>query len=265
MTNPVNRSINQKRIALMIVVVSVGLAAIALSRAKSSFHRLGAPGLRMVDEPVLDTQGRVVNTNTVALPDTILDLPSRPLPVAVDELGLLPKDTTYGRKRYGAEDSFWVDLSIVLMGTDRTSIHKPEICLTGQDFTIDQSELTSIAITSPHPYDLPIMKLTASKKGSGPNGLQTTYRAIFVYWFVCDGRLTAKHGERMWWMAKDLLTTGVLDRWAYVSYYSICKPGEEATTFERMREAIAASVPTFQLTAGSRSAAQAGFPSGKGG
>ena len=260
-----NSPIRQKWLALGIVAASVGILALGLTRAQSNFLKLGAPGLRMVDQLVFDTQTNVVNTNTVALPEEILGLNSTPLPVTLEELDWLPKDTTYGRRRYESGDQFWFDLSIVLMGTDRTSIHKPQICLTGQGWQIDRAELLSLSITRPHPYELPLMKLTASKKAPGGNGWQLTKRAIFVYWFVCDGRLTAKHSERMWWMATDLLNKGVLDRWAYVSFYSVCDPGQEEETFRRMREVIAASVPEFQLTSGTTTKARSGFPPGNGG
>ena len=41
--------------------------------------------------------------------------------------------------------------------------------------------------------------------------------------------------------------TGVLQRWAYISYFTVCAPGEEDATFERMEKLIAASVPEYQL------------------
>jgi hypothetical protein len=39
----------------------------------------------------------------------------------------------------------------------------------------------------------------------------------------------------------------VLQRWAYVSYFAICSPGQEDATFERMSRLIEESVPEFQL------------------
>jgi hypothetical protein len=73
---------------------------------------------------------------------------------------------------------------------------------------------------------------------------------VYVYWYVADGALsgTAAGGQRMWWMARDLLRTGVLQRWAYVSCYSECDPGQEEMLFERIKKFIAAAAPEFQLT-----------------
>ena len=65
-----------------------------------------------------------------------------------------------------------------------------------------------------------------------------------------DDKVTASHGQRMWSMARTLIWKGVLERWAYVSVFSVCLPGEEAATFERMKPFIAALVPQFQRATG---------------
>ena len=135
------------------------------------------------------------------------------------------------------------------MGTDRTSLHKPVFCLEGQGWHIDEnaSSETSVRLTRPREYDLPVTRFIASKVLK-LNGQDVPARGIYVYWFVAPGQLTANHWQRMWWMARDLCHTGVLQRWAYVSYFSICRPGEEDVTFERMKKLMGASVPEFQLT-----------------
>jgi len=47
-------------------------------------------------------------------------------------------------------------------------------------------------------------------------------------------------------MAREMFRTGVLQRWAYVSCFVVCAPGQEDATFERMKKFIAAGVPEFQ-------------------
>jgi hypothetical protein len=71
--------------------------------------------------------------------------------------------------------------------------------------------------------------------------------ALYVYWFVDADRLTASHAQRMLWMAHDVVVKNVLDRWAYVSFFSECAPGQEEALFDRMKELIIATVPEFQL------------------
>jgi hypothetical protein len=72
-------------------------------------------------------------------------------------------------------------------------------------------------------------------------------RGLYVFWFVAHNEETTSHWQRVKWMTLDLLRTGVLQRWAYVSYFAVCAPGQEDAAFERMKNLIAASVPEFQL------------------
>jgi hypothetical protein len=162
----------------------------------------------------------------------------------------LPKDTLFGRRLYHSKDGFTNLLSVVLMGTDRTSIHKPQFCLDGQGWHVEKTETVSIPISRPHPYELRAMKLTASRAVRDSNGQAATVHGIYVYWFVTENLLTPYHGERMWWMARELVLTGVLQRWAYVSCFTVCWPGQDDLYFSRLRDLIAASVPQFQLAAG---------------
>jgi len=53
-------------------------------------------------------------------------------------------------------------------------------------------------------------------------------------------------------LAMHLLKTGEMERWAYVSYFSSCAPGQEDAAFGRMKQLIAASVPDFQPPPASR-------------
>jgi hypothetical protein len=68
-----------------------------------------------------------------------------------------------------------------------------------------------------------------------------------VYWFVDAERYTAEHAHRMLWMAHDMVFKNELDRWAYVAFFSVCAPGQEQATFDRMKQLIIATVPEFQL------------------
>jgi hypothetical protein len=234
----------------------VGLALIAgtagfLVRLQAS-QKLGQPGVVVGSRSLFDTNGTVVATNSVELPVMVLDYTSELLPLTSVELGWLPPDTTYGRRRYNATNGFSLDLSVVLMGSDRTSIHKPQYCLTGQGFNIqdEESAMMVIPVTQPHRYDLPVMKLIANRPVRLRDGTEANLRALYVYWFVADNQLTAHHWTRMWWMGRDLVRSGVLQRWAYVSCFAICWPGQEEATYARISEFIAASTPQFQRTAG---------------
>lgn len=241
------------RRALQVVVgfaLLVALAAGMLLRVRSNYV-LGEPGLKLVAIPTYNERTNVVIDTSVFLPPTVGDYASsRVEPISEIEQAWLPPDTVYGRRVYTAPDRFKALISVVVMGTDRTSIHKPQYCLQGQGEEIVGSELITIPISKPQPYDLKVMKLTTKSQRHIGGGKFVPVSGVFLYWFVADGHLTPHHGERMWLMAKELITTGLLQRWAYVAYFANCPPGQEDALTERLKSFVAASVPEFQLTTG---------------
>jgi hypothetical protein len=246
----------QGKSVLLVGLAIMALTAGALSRVQG-LQKLGLPGVKVVAENLYLPDGRLVDTNSVALPDNILDFHSRPLPITTTELNWLPPDTTYGRRLYLAPDGFAMQLGVVLMGRDRTSIHKPEYCLPGQGARIEKTEHLIIPVREPRRYSLPVTRFIFSQELE-QEGKRQKLHGLYVYWFVADGQITADHSQRMRWMARDLLTKGTLQRWAYVSCVSYCQPGQEEAAYARMAGLIAAAVPRFQLAVGPTEGSVAG-------
>lgn len=231
---------------LGVVLAFIGGTAGYLKYLKGH-QRLGQPGVKVGPVAVYDPDGKVVGTNSVMLPEKVLDYESQPSPISHIVLGWLPKDTVYGQRIYKAADGFEMQMSVVLMGTDRTSIHKPQYCLTGAGWQITSTEGLTIPVTSPHAYDLPVMRLLSTHTRTFQETGKVKPRGIFVYWFVADDQITADHNQRMWWMARDMMQKGILQRWCYVTLFAVCLPGQEEAAYERMKGFVAAAVPTFQL------------------
>jgi len=215
-------------------------------------HLLGAPGVRVGRVPIYDEKKNLVSTQSVVLPTNVPGMASWPLPIGTVEVNELPKDTTFGRRYYGSPGGdFGVQISVVLMGTDHTSIHQPQYCLYAQDWNVTRTERIGLRMERPFAYDIPVIKMTASRQVHGQ-----TLECIYVYWFVSGDKITAEEGSRLWSMWKTMLRKGELERWAYISYFVTCLPGVERATFERLERFIRASAPEFQLVAGQ--------PSGRG-
>jgi hypothetical protein len=235
----------QKWVVLIIALGLMGSTAAMLVWLRAH-SKLGKPGIQAT---VIPGSPRL----NIYLPETVLDYSSRRFPPDEQLLNGLPKDTSIAQGQYTAPDGSWILLNTVLMGTDRTSIHKPQFCLTGIGWNIDDAESSKTTIQMDHPYayDLPVMRLTATKE-LNINGQQVKARGVYVYWFVADDQVTETHGSRMWRMALNFLSTGQIQRWAYISCFSVCNPGDEEATYARMKRFITASVPQFQLAAGPR-------------
>ena len=187
----------------------------------------------------------------IYLPEHILDFNSTNREMDAKSMEMLPKDTSLAERVYFKPGMIPISASVVLMGTDRTSIHKAEYCLLGQGMHIVQSTQETLPMSQPKAYDLPIIKFVADATFN-VDGKEVPQKCVYVYWYVADGLLSNDRSgvERMWSMARGLLFTGVLQRWAYVRFYAFCDPGQEDATFNQIKQMIVASVPQFQLTAG---------------
>ncbi|HNQ72314.1 MAG TPA: exosortase-associated EpsI family protein [Verrucomicrobiota bacterium] len=226
-----------------ITVLLIAGAAAGLARYKT-IQRLGEPGVKT--RPIPGS-----HNVEVVLPETVLDYTSKWINQSEIVTNTLPKDTCYGQRQYQAADQFTVTANVVLMGEDRASMHKPQFCLTGAGWTIDSTEVTSIPIQKPAPYDLSVIKLKLSGTFT-QEGQPIRAGGVYVYWYVSDKNMSADPDgkKHMWSMARTLLTTGVLERWAYITFFAVCPPGQEDVTYERMKKLIAAAVPEFQLVHG---------------
>jgi hypothetical protein len=227
-----------KWLIFSIALILIAGTAIALKEFRSH-QRLGQPGIVATPIP-----GQVAMK--IELPENVSGFASTNIPESDVELGYFPKDTSYVRRGYQMSDTPLISATIVMMGADRTSIHKPDYCLPGQGWKILQKSVVNIPITGAG-YDLPVSKWLISNFYQAPDGTQQTVHGLYVFWFVADNEQTPNFYRRLWWLARDLLSTGVLQRWAYVSYYAPCEPGQEDATFERVKKLISESVPQFQF------------------
>lgn len=237
-----NRS---KWILAIVAILLIGSAAVVLARYKS-IQRLGEPGV--TTRPIAGSRNL-----EVVLPENVLDYTSELMPQSEIVTNVLPRDTSYGQRRYSTPDKFYVQANVVLMGTDRASLHKPQFCLTGAGWTITKTEVVSVPVEKPEPYDLRVIKLTAATTIK-EEGREQKIGGIYVYWYVSQDALSAdpSGSDRMWSIARNLVTTGVLERWAYVSFFAPCNPGQEDEAYARVKKLIAAAVPEFQIPHGQK-------------
>lgn len=233
----------QKIILSVVVLGLIGVTAAGLLRLRAG-QRLGAPGVRT--RVVAGTGGL-----EIPLPEVVAGFASEAVETPAVVTNTLPADTSYGQRVYRAADGFFAQMTVVLMGSDRSSIHKPQICLPAQGWNIFQTEVTAVTVERPGRYELPVIRLVAANQVT-VDGQPVAARGVYVYWFVTEGELSADPSglRRMWRSMVHLLATGEMQRWAYVSVFAVCEPGREEATYGRMKELIAATVPEFQVAGG---------------
>lgn len=190
--------------------------------------------------------------NPVRLPNYLgADWAGQEAEISEVERRTLPPDTGYSRKNYVSlrDRRNTVFVSIVLSGRDRTSIHRPEICLEGQGWTIldsDRHVFERPAIDPGARYGLqPVTLLRIEREVRVGNGQTVRVPALLAYWFVGADKTVASHLGRMAHSSLDRLRHLQAHRWAYVVVQTHALDGEEAAV-ARMQEVIGQAVPVFQ-------------------
>src|SRR5471030_1474257 len=173
---------NQKWIILSFALVLIAGTAGALVWLRAN-QKLGEPGIKAT--PVA---GQVAVK--IELPENAAGFTSTNLPEPQIVLNYLPPDTSYAERIYTAPDGFWVQATILLMGADRTSIHKPDYCLPGQGWRIDSKNIVNVPVAGAQNYQLPIAKWIISANLQTPDGRTEKHSGIYAFWFVADNEQT---------------------------------------------------------------------------
>lgn len=167
-----------------------------------------------------------------------------PAPVTQIEREILPLDTGFSRVNYvDARQSQRVFLSIVLSGRDRTSIHRPELCLVGQGWTLTgrASHRFSYPGRGDASFPATILHVRRDRTASGP----AVPPQLVAYWFVAGDRVVANHWSRIAYDAYNRVVHGRVDRWAYVLLQTDASDGE-AAALARLQGVLNATLPSFQ-------------------
>jgi hypothetical protein len=136
-------------------------------------------------------------------------------PMSLIERQVLPNDTVLMKKKYTNPDGQVVFASMVLSGADRASIHRPELCMTGQGNEIVDTEVIDVDMDDADSLGVKILKMELTIGGGESAGYKIP--RYYAYWFVGNGRETPYHWQRMYWMASDMIFKNVAHRWAYLS------------------------------------------------
>jgi len=148
------------------------------------------------------------------LPDALLGMQGTPVPVSEGEQEILPKDTEIAKKQYQSTSGNVLSTQIVLSGGEKRSIHRPEICLPAQGWTLESGNVVSVKLSNGK--DLEVMRLTAKRPIVLKDGTKRELENVFYYWFVGHKITTPYHLKRILMTNFDMVFHNVNHRWAYV-------------------------------------------------
>ncbi|HTI69980.1 MAG TPA: exosortase/archaeosortase family protein [Candidatus Limnocylindria bacterium] len=229
--------------SLIATAVLSGVGAYGIGYLRTSV-KLGKPAVEVIHAPILDEKGGVAATNSIRLPDHLPGYTAFEMPFQFRELLVLPPDTTYGRRRYESENGTFTALSsVVLMGNDRTSLHKPMDCLTSIGWNVRRTSRDTVPLKDGSSMVIGRMDMIWDVPGRP----KEKSSGLYMYWFVAEGSRVPDYVRREWYMLKDVILTGEIKRWAYISFFADCRPGEEDALHDKMKSLIQLAQPEIEV------------------
>lgn len=134
---------------------------------------------------------------------------------ALSEKRLLPADTVLVRKLYRCASKSSMLVSIVISSSEEVSIHRPQMCLTGQGYDISGEQTCEIVLSNPKPLRIRVLNLFRRWQGEG--GRMMEVPSFYAYWFVSQRHETPSSAWRIFFATWDRVVHGQVSRWAYVS------------------------------------------------
>lgn len=148
------------------------------------------------------------------LPDSVGTYYGTNEPVSESERVILPEDTEFAKKLYSNGRGDDINCQVVLAGAEKRSIHRPEMCLVGQGWTLKSGGVVTVPLSSGKTLD--VMKLIIGRPVRLSNGQQKELTSIFMYWFVGKDTTTPYHMVRILKSNLDMLLHNTNHRWAYI-------------------------------------------------
>jgi hypothetical protein len=143
------------------------------------------------------------------------------------ELKLLPTDTTLIKRTYHTpgrrmEERDTVHASLVIAGQDTRSIHRPEVCLPGQGWTITSSRVLPIELSNGQSLYVRDLAIERTDQRAESRRL---IKAHYIYWFIGKDVTTTSDAKRQWLSFSDSIFRHVNHRWAYPSVMALVTQG----------------------------------------
>lgn len=199
----------------------------------------------------------------VWLPDKMFGYDVETGVMGEEEKRWLPSDTTFLKRVY-TED--WLpkqearfrslSATLIVAGSDSRSLHRPQVCLTAQHWTIEKRKIVKLE-TAGGPLevmDFHLVRTVRNEDGStrlNEQGEPLNLRAHYIYWWIGPDTSTASDEERVWLEVWNSILKGRKERWAYPSVMVwVDERKDEGEARERAFDFIRKYAPEFQKSLG---------------
>ncbi len=177
---------------------------------------------------------------TLILPEEIPNHASYDREVSEVEKEWLPSDTGMLKRMYYPKDAISqndalqrsISATLILSGSDQRSLHRPEVCLVAQGWSIKQATVKELTING---KKLRVKDLHLEMMQMQADDTLKKIQAHYVYWWVGSKTSTHDSLQRALISAKENMFYNRNTRWGYPSImtYVYLDEGEERTAAQK--------------------------------
>jgi exosortase len=175
-------------------------SVVLLSSSTPHAHGISPPGIRF------------------ALPETVGEYWGEEVAMTDLERRILDEDVELVRRSYRPFDGTPITCTIVLGGAEARGIHRPEVCLPGQGWSITGSDVINIPMQSDDQIKATLLSLSRSETTT--DGRRFLRRAYNIYFYVgSDITVATRHGQITKTIV-DGLFRNMTHRWSMVGVFA---------------------------------------------
>ncbi len=197
------RTLSQLLAAFVLMLAALGVCL----GTDISFH-VAAPGVKLKSD----------DTRRPDLPLSLGDYQGREFDMTADEKNLLDEGVRLGRNVYASSTGRQIMATVILSGFEKRSLHRPEVCLPNQGWTVTDRMPVSLHLEDGR--DLTVMMMRIFRDVEPKPGVRIRTRAINFYWYIgSNGTTCADHYEHIFLSYYDSVFRNIQHRWAMASIY----------------------------------------------
>lgn len=197
---------------------------------------------------------------TVAPPGVELKLPlqfgsfqGQVLDMTAQERNILDAGVELARNIYASETGQQFLATLIVGGDGKRTLHRPEVCLPGQGWTIAEQSTLPIKRKDGSIIHTTLLRMFRDSESEG--GVRMRMRALNLYWYIgSDGTTSPDYYDHIRVSYQDAIFKNLNHRWSMASFFFPMKPQPlgtedpfaEVGLIEEAKKVIRDLAPTFE-------------------
>lgn len=187
--------------------VSKGVIALLLPVACAAFCLLTRTSLVLAEPGV-----------RLGLPASMDSFMGKPMDMSAEERNVLDEGVELARTFYVSTAGRRILVTLIVGGPGKRTLHRPEVCLPGQGWSIGASEVVPLTFADGGEADATVLHLF--RDTAPESGPRLRVRALNLYWYIgSDGSTRPDYYGHISKGYQDALFKGINHRWSMVSLF----------------------------------------------